>query len=318
MSFNFDKKGIPVAVLYSKDSPFNQRVLYFEDTIIIDGELIDDSDELRCKYCGLDFARKVTLQNHLKFACRKLRLQKEVDNYIRKNKIQDLSLYLKNNNKEVILFGGETLQILPQIPELSTTNSGSSVFLCGPPGAGKSVWIANFAIEFIKMYPDYKIIVFSRHESDQAFQSIGTKIYRIPLDQELVDNPVDSADLKKALVILDDIESADRNVTKYMLSLRNDLCKNYREHAKGQGHTFLLNALQSGGTDGVETKKLIQCSTAYVIFPKYGKGQYDRLLSVYLHLDKATIEKIYKLNSRWVYINRVPLVIYHEHGAFII
>merc|ERR1711963_927640 len=65
-----------------------------------------------------------------------------------------------------------------------------SIYVTGPSGSGKSCWISKFIGEHRERYSDRDIIVFSGKEEDPALDEWNVK--RVPLDEELVENPVSS------------------------------------------------------------------------------------------------------------------------------
>jgi len=74
-----------------------------------------------------------------------------------------------------------------------------SIYVTGPSGSGKSCWISKFIGVYRERYSDRDIIVFSGKEEDPALDEWNVK--RVPLDEELVENPVELEELENTLVI---------------------------------------------------------------------------------------------------------------------
>ena len=68
-----------------------------------------------------------------------------------------------------------------------------SIYVCGPSGSGKSTFISSFIEEYIKKYPKRPIVLFSNKSEDKALDKF--KPLRIPLDFNLVDDPIDLEEL---------------------------------------------------------------------------------------------------------------------------
>ena len=83
------------------------------------------------------------------------------------------------------------------------------IYITAPSGAGKSTWVSKYSRNYSRLFPDQKIVLFSRLEDDEVLDAIPSLV-RIQLDEELVENPIDiHTELKDCLVILDDIDTVN-------------------------------------------------------------------------------------------------------------
>jgi len=80
--------------------------------------------------------------------------------------ITDLyQLAVKNKHKSITLREGE----------FSPTPGGSGrevIYVSAPSGAGKSTWISKYCNNYLRMYPDNRVILLSRLEDDKALDTI--------------------------------------------------------------------------------------------------------------------------------------------------
>jgi hypothetical protein len=96
-------------------------------------------------------------------------------------------------------------------------------YIAGKSNSGKSTFAGKLAKKFKVQYPGKPIYIFSMLDNDPALEGFGA--YRIKIDQNLIDNPIDiQSELKGgSLVIFDDITAetfTDAKLNKEIQTLK--------------------------------------------------------------------------------------------------
>lgn len=188
------------------------------------------------------------------------------------------------------------------------------LYVSGPNGSGKTYYIAQYLTLLREMYPKMPFYIFSDVEEDPLLDKI-TNVYRIPLTEELVDDPLERDDFKKSAVIFDDIDSiSNKRILNAVMTLRDTLLKTSR-HSKT--YVICTNHLT---TDYKNTRTLINECVNITIFPKSGAAnQIRRVLKDYCGLDKQQVDTIYSLPSRWVTLHKnYPMYVISEHDIILL
>lgn len=181
-------------------------------------------------------------------------------------------------------------------------NNNFRIVVIAPSGSGKSTWVANFAQNFLKTYPDYPCFLFSRHEKDPSIDVIPD-LKRVQItDDDIIraskyeDEPLPTLDnLAQALLIFDDCyDSKSRYLNRYWNELMADTAVNIRKY--GSSCIYVLH-----NTDYKNTRLLMSEATHFVFFLQSGADQmYRRLLKSYLGYNERQIDYLFDLDSRWV------------------
>jgi hypothetical protein len=192
------------------------------------------------------------------------------------------------------------------------TGAREICYVSAPSGAGKSTYCANYAKEYNYMFPDNDIFVFSRLQEDKALDDIPN-MERIPIDEKLLEHPIDPAQkLKDCLVIFDDIDTLrDKELKKEVQHLRNDIMEIGRHPS-----TYCL-ATSHMMMNFQETRGLINEAHTVTMFPQFTPYHHmHRYLTIYGGLNKKQIKKVLKIPSRWVTISQKgPRYLLHEKGV---
>ena len=210
-------------------------------------------------------------------------------------------------NSEIIIQDG----IIFPLPELHTR---STVFVSGPAGSGKSTFVAEYVKNYKLIFPKNDVYLFSKVKNDPAFDHIK-KMIKIPVDEKLMEDGVEAEDVKNSLCIFDDIDTLhDKKVQVFIDKVRDDLLEVGRHknvYMLNTGHQLL---------NWKKTKIMLMESSGVTFFPKSGGAHAIKtFLSKYAGLDKAQIDKVFKINSRWVFINKqYPMYIVSEHKIYLI
>lgn len=175
------------------------------------------------------------------------------------------------------------------------------IYVTGRSGRGKSYWILTYVKNYVKMYPDNNVFLISGLKKDATLDSMPN-IQRIDLDK-LVASPVtDVEGWKNSLVIIDDIESLEKNPTgkvKFQAILQvQDMIASEGRHS----HTTLLRSSHAA-TDYNKTRLILKETHGYVIYPGGDENGYIRLLTTYGGFSKKMAESLLDIPERWVYIH---------------
>jgi hypothetical protein len=206
------------------------------------------------------------------------------------------------------------------IVPLPSMDSRQVTYIAGPSGAGKSSFAAMQAQKYRKIYPQNKIYMFSRLDTDPAFDGkFQPPIIRMKIDDSLVTRPIDITKQIQggALIIFDDIDCVlDDKLKKAVIKLEND-CLEIGRH--NNIHIIACSHLINGN-DKKLSRTLLNESHMIVVFPKSGSTyQIDYMLKNYFGLSKQKIQEILNLPSRWVALNKgYPQYVCHEKGCFLL
>lgn len=188
------------------------------------------------------------------------------------------------------------------------------LFVTGPPKCGKTYWVN----EYVKMFKHiYKLPVFriSRVRHDETLKNNTDDYLNIPVDNEMIENPLKLEDFEDSLVIFDDIESSEfPKATKMAYNLLDDMCKN------GRHHRIAVIFCNQECRMGTKTKPILSTVTSLVIFPlNCSLYQTEKLLKDHVGMSKPQIKQALNLNTRWEVISKAsPQYIMHEHGVYLL
>ena len=188
-----------------------------------------------------------------------------------------------------------------------------SIYVTGPSGSGKSCWISKFIGEYRERYPDRDIIVFSGKEEDPALDEWN--VQRVPLDEELVDNPVGLEELENTLVVFDDIDQiGTKAVQDAVWKLRDKIL----ELGRSKGISICTVAHQI--TNYKASRVCLNEADYVVFFPKSGSSyQLKYFLKNYAGMDKKQIARVMGLKSRAVVLKKTyPMCVAYHNGAYVV
>lgn len=316
---NFNE-GQPLGVILDHNKV--NKIIYFSDNKEINN---DETDDFICEDCDKKFDTNYDLKRHKSKKCRKSTKDDIIDKYLlttSKTKIP-YEFYIRNNNTEIkILNSNETIFPIIDDPRNNSTASGLCLWAVGPPGSGKSYFINSICQTYIKQYRG-DIILFTIHDSDVSYNTLDSynKFYKIKVDAQLLNEPLDINSFRGTLLIFDDVFTGNPKLNKIMQEFMLSIIKNYRGREVGGNDTihciFATQECTSGDKFNIQLAR--QCKEI-VIFPtKSNNNLYSRLLTSYLNLSNNIIDKIYSLNTRWVYIHRyAPQYLIYPNGIFLL
>ncbi len=302
----FKKKGRPIAVIAGGEH--NKKLIYLADKA--DEKDIPKKDPM--DYITEDDLRKhkkkmsVVEMLKLKKALEKRRAPKGGDLEDVYNKT--IGQYGTSVMKEINIHDGE---ILPYPSPVK--NQTFRHYISGPSGSGKSVWVSKYIDQFVKLYPDREIFIFSDVDEDEVLDKYDP--IRIMLDASLYENPIQSEELVDSLVIFDDIDSiTDTKVKKAVASLRDSLLKRGRH----ENISVLVTSHQI--TNYSDTRVVLNEATSITIFPQSGSSHgIEYVLRKYCGLSKLQIKKVMELPSRWVSVfKNYPMFVVSSKSAYLL
>lgn len=204
--------------------------------------------------------------------------------------------------------GCDAVRILPT----EDKNQRDSIMITGPSGAGKSVFVSQFIDEYIHKYPDRDVVLFSMKPQDRALDRY--KPIRIPLNHDMVDDPVKLSELENSLVIFDDIDQiTDKEIQKAVWNLRDRILEVGR--SKGISICTVSHLINNYSA----TRVVLNEADYVVFFPKSGaKRAITYFLQHYCGFDKDQINKTLSLPTRWAIVKKTyPMCVMHQTGIYI-
>ena len=190
---------------------------------------------------------------------------------------------------------------------------GERGYISGAAGSGKSRWCSMYIENFIKMFPKFKIFLFSRLEKDPVLDKIK-QIKRIMINDELIDNPIQPSELKCSLVLFDDVDTGiEQKYIDVLSKLKDDLCQT------GRHESIYVLMTSHVATDYKRTRKILSDVNFVVFFPRSGSVMgITYFLKNYMGMASKQIKKIMLLPSRWIMINKTyPNYILSENGCIL-
>lgn len=203
-----------------------------------------------------------------------------------------------NHNKKITL-----------LPNLKGDDEScrTAYFIYGAPGCGKSYLIAEILKNYKKLFPENPIFLFSLKKEDSKLDNIITE--RFDLDEDFLETELDYTDFKNSLVIMDDIDGAEKKIYKKL----NNLIHSILAHGRSSNVSLLLT--NHVGANGHETKHALNNSNAIIIYPESNRKQNVYVLKNYIGLTDKTIKRLLKLQCRWICFSKtIPQYYITSHG----
>lgn len=268
--------------LYCSESPILKNIQY-----------VEENDPLRCPYCDRIYSTKHHKKRHYNTCAAKYSIEK-----------QNIShLYVQS--------------AFP-VPNLQMRDC---IYIAGPAGAGKSTWCRSYIEKFHELKPDYDIYIISSIPEDSVFTGLPFSIQQLLIDEIRSDiragEPLDYLNIenfRKSLIIFDDIEYRERNISEILMELLYDCIQNGRDHTYNDEDIYLLITSHKL-TNYRKTRLILDEATGVVVFPNsQGKTSIIRYADRYLGLGKKQIVKMLNTPARWLYIakSNPPHLIYNN------
>ena len=220
----------------------------------------------------------------------------------------------KNGIREIDLSDKTT--IFPVFKHVGKEKQNFRIGIFAKSGAGKST-VAGKVLDVMMKYNDNekRIAILSPIDEDAPLDVERGKDKELPIRIDINDPEVLSltaADFENCVVVFDDIESSENY--PIIAKLRNSILETGR-HYKTDIVVISHNIL-----GGKNTKVVHSESTANFIFPRYSQFHHiNTFLKEYSGMKKSDIDRVLKLESRWVYVsNTAPAYIIYEHGVYLL
>lgn len=232
----------------------------------------------------------------------------------------------KLNGKIVSISAGEDEQAVKEYVEIplkdgkfqqipnenaSKTSKREILYITGPSGSGKSTYTLNYLKQYKKKFKKNEIWLFSALTEDETIDKAKPK--RIIIDDRLLTEPIEIVEFTDSLVIFDDIDVIkNKEHRAAVYDILNAILETGRHHNIS---CVITNHLPTAGKD---TRRVINECHSVTYFPQAGAaGQMKRLLQDYLGLDRDTLKKIRKLNTRWATVfKNYPMCVMTEKLVF--
>ena len=274
-------------VVEKKNNKVIKKIYY--DDLEIKKEKIGPT---QCEYCKREFGRKDTFKRHLK-TCR-TKIEQELSLF--ENHPQHFKEFSIDPTNDEIL---EMSFPLPNKERLV-------MFICGRNGCGKSTFIQKLLKNYIKVYKNRDIYLFSSQEFDDKLDDKFDNLSRINLDETFVEEPLELNDLRNSICIFDDVDAIqNKKVKSSVENLKYDILKNGRDHTGDRTQDIDIIITNHMTLGGYETKFMIYESFYYVLFPQGTTAHsIETICKKYAGLDREQTQKVLKNESRAVIIHK--------------
>ena len=220
-------------------------------------------------------------------------------------KKNDTIRLVAEDKNQYIYFNSEgtpnTFETDSEIEIIPNSKAREIMYVTGPSGSGKSHFASKYLEKFCEIFPDSKVLLFSRKDSDKVFDDIK-QITRIKINKELIDADINILTTCKenTLLIFDDIDSLPKNYWDCVAKLIYDLCEVGRSYKLyGIITSHLINS------NNKKFSRIILNEAHYVVFfPKTNIKGNIYYLTNYCGLEKNAIKELLNKNTRAIAIFR--------------
>lgn len=198
-------------------------------------------------------------------------------------------------------------------------NERSVSYIAGPSGSGKTSYAVNIIKPYLKFFPEKPFYLFSRTESqnDPAFR--GMSPIQVPINDELLKNPIDITKelVGGSILLFDDVNTIQNDKLKKNI---DKLIADILEIGRKLNITIIITNHLVIPNEKKVARTILNEMQALTIFPKSGSSQQIRYsLKTYFGLSNKQIDDLLKIDSRWITISKkYPMYVMHEHGCFIL
>jgi hypothetical protein len=192
------------------------------------------------------------------------------------------------------------------------------IYIAGQTGCGKSYIASKILENYVRIYPNQRIIIFSALDGDKCYDDnprLKHKISRILIDQQEFGeiSKICEEDLRNSICVFDDFKTSGK-LEKIINDLKNCILRRGRHY---EIDSIIITDKLLGSVKTIS--ELTHCN--YIVFfpicinAREIKGLFDN----YLGIDKSLISKFMNLNSRWVMISKLyPRYCVSQHSTFLL
>lgn len=187
------------------------------------------------------------------------------------------------------------------------------IYIAGASGSGKSTYASQYIYNYMQLFPENRVYVFSRLELDDVLNEMGC--IAIPINQQTLTNIDIINDISDALCLFDDIDTIpDKKMRELVYKIQNDIL----ETGRHKNINIIVTSHLINGNDKKNTRTILNEAQQITFFPKGGNSYSIKyLLKNYLGLNKKQIDSILQIPSRWITIcKNYPQCVIDQNGCF--
>lgn len=187
-------------------------------------------------------------------------------------------------------------------------------YIAGMQGAGKSYFIRSLLLEYIRLYSNYPIYLFSSKNEDKNLDDIK-QLKRIKLDASFCSCPMNYEALAQSIVIFDDVDALpDRKEMK----LKTEIYY-LRDKVINNGRSLNIECITTNhDLTGRDMRACLNGCNVLVFFLKTYNKTMRYLLEAYIGLDTDQIKIIRKNKTRATTFYKDHGLLVQEKNAYII
>lgn len=306
LSFTESKTSRPIAIITGLKE---KKILYISDKN-------DDKINIPKNYNPLDYITIDEIRDKKKY------MQQDIIYYIleclktltepRQPELYDIyndliNLILSRLGK-VIKINDGIFEYLPNIDK-----EREIIYISGASGSGKSYWAAQYMQKYHKI-TNNDVYLFTNITNDEKF-NMGY-VHKIDIyDKSIISDPLTTEEMADKLVIFDDTDVLKNKDSQKAIDATKTLILQEGRHTKTS--CLITSHLTS---NYAKTRTIISELNGFVCYPQYNSHYHlTRFLKIYVGLTPTQIERLFKLNSRWVFISlHVPRFILSEKECYIL
>jgi len=253
--------------------------------------------------------RRLTLQD-LEALHDALKARRAPDDPVLKHIYEDAAEIFEDRCRKEVAIADDGI-VIP----LPRTDTRECLYVSGPSGSGKSTYCARYCLEARKMWPDVRIVIFSRVDNDPVLDIKEIAPERFKITDDFIDNPPQRDAFADAIVLMDDIDTIpNKKLADAVRQFRDDLLETGRHTNTTVISTSHL--IQNWG----KTRGTLNEATSVTFFPRSSSAYYvKKFLKEHAGLSPKQIQRVLDLPSRWVTVYRsAPQYFLHEKGCLLL
>ena len=191
------------------------------------------------------------------------------------------------------------------------------LYLAAQSGAGKTYFIVKYGNNYLVIYPNNKVFLFSAKEQDETIDGKIPNLRRVALNKELAlrlkgeSREEQMQEYSNSLIIFDDQDTiGDKIIKTEVKEFKNAVLRTGRQY--GISVISVTHKLLAGQDSIVE----LQQATHIVMFPKCGIQGCKEVLKTYCGYGQGEIDKVLDAEGkeqRWICVARPNIVITEKY-----